>query len=34
MKGSLPFLLLLLLGIVILCFFPQLALWLPGRMMG
>ena len=34
MKGSLPFLLLLLLGIVILCVFPQLALWLPGRMTG
>ena len=34
MKGSLPFLLLLLLGIVILCIFPQLALWLPGRMTG
>jgi tripartite ATP-independent transporter DctM subunit len=34
MKGSLPFLLLLFLGIVILSFFPDLALWLPGRMAG
>lgn len=34
MKGSLPFLLLLFLGIVILSFLPDLALWLPDRMAG
>lgn len=34
MKGSLPFLLLLLLGILILSLFPELALWLPGHMTG
>jgi tripartite ATP-independent transporter DctM subunit len=30
--GSVPFILLLLLGMVILCLFPQLATWLPGMM--
>jgi TRAP-type C4-dicarboxylate transport system permease large subunit len=30
--GSLPFIILLFLGMVILCFFPQLATWLPGLM--
>jgi TRAP-type C4-dicarboxylate transport system permease large subunit len=30
--GSLPFLLLLLLGLVIIMVFPSLATWLPGRM--
>jgi C4-dicarboxylate transporter DctM subunit len=34
MKGALPFLIILLLGIVILCFFPELALWLPRNMTG
>jgi TRAP-type C4-dicarboxylate transport system permease large subunit len=32
LRGSLPFIWLLLSGIVILCFFPQLATWLPGQM--
>jgi tripartite ATP-independent transporter DctM subunit len=30
--GSMPFVLMLLLGIVVLCIFPELALWLPGKM--
>ncbi|MBW6485333.1 MAG: TRAP transporter large permease subunit [Syntrophobacterales bacterium] len=30
--GSVPFILLLFLGMLILCFFPQLATWLPGMM--
>jgi TRAP-type C4-dicarboxylate transport system permease large subunit len=34
LRGSVPFILLLGLGIVILCFFPQLATWLPARMIG
>jgi C4-dicarboxylate transporter DctM subunit len=34
LRGSIPFILLLFLGIVILCFFPQLATWLPARMIG
>lgn len=34
LKGSLPFLVLLLLGIVILSVFPELALWLPQKMFG
>jgi C4-dicarboxylate transporter, DctM subunit len=34
MKGALPFLIILLLGIVILCLFPGLALWLPKNMTG
>lgn len=32
--GALPFMLLMLLAIVILCFFPQIALWLPDLLMG
>ncbi len=32
--GSMPFLAILLLGIVIVSLFPELALWLPGRMFG
>ncbi len=32
--GSLPYVLVMLLGIVILCGFPQLATWLPDRIMG
>lgn len=31
-KGAIPFTLVLILGMVILCLFPQLALWLPGTM--
>jgi tripartite ATP-independent transporter DctM subunit len=34
LRGSIPFILLLLLGIVILCIFPQLATWLPAQMIG
>jgi tripartite ATP-independent transporter DctM subunit len=34
LKGALPFMLLMVLGIVILCFFPQLATWLPDWLMG
>jgi len=30
--GSLPFLLLLMLGLALIMIFPQLAIWLPGRM--
>ena len=30
--GSLPFLLLLMLGLIIIMVFPPLATWLPGRM--
>jgi C4-dicarboxylate transporter DctM subunit len=34
LRGSIPFILLLMLGIVILSIFPQLATWLPDRMIG
>ncbi len=34
LKGSAPFVLLMLLAIVLLGVFPQIALWLPGQMMG
>jgi C4-dicarboxylate transporter DctM subunit len=34
LRGVVPFILLLLLGIVILCFAPGLATWLPGQMIG
>lgn len=34
LKGAMPFLAILLLGIVIVSAFPDLALWLPGRMFG
>jgi C4-dicarboxylate transporter, DctM subunit len=34
LRGSIPFVLLLMLGIVILSIFPQLATWLPDRMIG
>jgi TRAP-type C4-dicarboxylate transport system permease large subunit len=34
LRGSMPFILLLLLGMLILCFFPQLATWLPAQMIG
>jgi TRAP-type C4-dicarboxylate transport system permease large subunit len=30
--GSLPFLLLLILGLIVIMVFPPLATWLPGRM--
>lgn len=32
--GVIPFLLLMVLGIVVLCFYPQIALWLPNQAMG
>jgi tripartite ATP-independent transporter DctM subunit len=32
LKGSIPFIIMLCLGIVILCFWPELALWLPNKM--
>jgi TRAP-type C4-dicarboxylate transport system permease large subunit len=32
--GALPFLLSMVLGIVLLCLFPSIALWLPEAMMG
>lgn len=32
LRGSIPFILLLLLGMLILCFFPGLATWLPAKM--
>jgi len=34
LKGSLPFVLLMIVAIVLLAVFPQIALWLPSRMMG
>lgn len=34
LRGSTPFMLMTLIGIVVLCFFPQLALWLPSLMIG
>ncbi len=34
LKGALPFMLCMVLGIVLLCFFPQLATWLPNTLMG
>jgi C4-dicarboxylate transporter, DctM subunit len=34
LKGSLPFVLLMVLAIVLISVFPQIALWLPGKMMG
>ncbi|MCB1991928.1 MAG: TRAP transporter large permease subunit, partial [Geminicoccaceae bacterium] len=34
LKGALPYVLCMMLGIIILCFFPGIATWLPGRMMG
>ena len=34
MRGALPYVLCMVLGIVILCVFPQIATWLPDRMMG
>ena len=34
LKGAMPYVLCMMLGIIILCFFPGIATWLPGRMMG
>ncbi len=34
LKGAFPFMMCMVLAIVILCFFPQLATWLPARVMG
>ena len=34
LKGALPFMLCMVLGIVLLCIFPELATWLPNRLMG
>ncbi len=34
LRGALPFMLLMLLGIVILCVFPRIATWLPDLLMG
>jgi TRAP-type C4-dicarboxylate transport system permease large subunit len=32
--GALPYVLVMFLGIVLLCLFPELATWLPDRIMG
>ena len=34
LRGSLPYVLCMVLGIVLLCVFPEIATWLPGAMMG
>jgi len=34
LKGSMPFVALMLLAMVLISVFPQIALWLPGQMMG
>jgi TRAP-type C4-dicarboxylate transport system permease large subunit len=34
LRGALPFMLCMVLGIVLLCLFPGLATWLPNLMMG
>ncbi|HEX7006414.1 MAG TPA: TRAP transporter large permease [Alphaproteobacteria bacterium] len=34
LKGALPFMLCMVLGIVLLCLFPEIATWLPDRLMG
>jgi len=34
LRGALPFVLLMMLGIVLLCIFPQIAIWLPETLMG
>ncbi len=34
LRGSLPYVLCMVLGIVLLCIFPEIATWLPGFMMG
>jgi C4-dicarboxylate transporter DctM subunit len=33
-KGSMPFMVLLVLGMFLIILFPEIALWLPNRMMG
>jgi len=32
--GTLPFIFIMVLGIALLSWFPQIAMWLPGQMMG
>jgi len=34
LKGALPFMLCMVLGIIILCIFPEIATWLPNKVMG
>ena len=34
LRGTIPFVLLMLLSIVLLCVFPEIATWLPERLMG
>jgi TRAP-type C4-dicarboxylate transport system permease large subunit len=34
LRGALPFMLCMVLGIVLLCIFPEIALWLPEVLMG
>jgi C4-dicarboxylate transporter, DctM subunit len=34
LRGALPFMLLMVFGIVLLCFFPGIATWLPDLLMG
>jgi C4-dicarboxylate transporter, DctM subunit len=34
LRGSLPFMLCMVLAIVILCFFPGIATWLPNYLLG
>jgi TRAP-type C4-dicarboxylate transport system permease large subunit len=34
LKGALPFMLAMVLGIVVLCLFPSIATWLPDAIMG
>jgi TRAP-type C4-dicarboxylate transport system permease large subunit len=34
LRGALPYVLLMVLGIVLLCFFPQIATWLPDLFFG
>jgi len=34
LKGALPFMLCMVLAIVILCVFPEIATWLPSKVMG
>jgi TRAP-type C4-dicarboxylate transport system permease large subunit len=34
LRGALPFMLCMVLGILLLCVFPEIALWLPDVLMG
>ena len=34
LRGALPFMLCMVFGIVLLCFFPEIATWLPNALMG